>query len=158
MEAKLHKNMKKRGFMRKENSVQKEKLLAKCMTDLLFSVNQLHLTHWLTLKNHHHVIVGELYKELEEELDELAEQYLGACLPEIKPEEALNMDQVVTTPRYFKIIKTEAEILSIIQDTTMCATTALNVIEECKKFSFMRDTLMDIIAILHSKKYQITQE
>lgn len=144
--------------MKKHNAMQKEAVLAECMVNLLFSVNQLHLTHWLTLKNHHHVLVGELYEELEEELDELAEQYLGACLPEIKPEQALNIPNAVKTPRFFRAIKTEDEILAVIHEITVCATMALNVVEECKKFSFMRDTLMDIIAVLHSKKYQITQE
>lgn len=141
-----------------EKSMKVEKMLGEVITNMLFYVNQLHLTHWLTLKNHHHVIVGELYEELEEELDELAEQYLGACLPEMKPEEALYLMQGVKIARKYRVIKTEEEILALIKEVTDYATKALELIENNPKFSFMRDTVMDIIAVLHSKKYQITQE
>lgn len=133
-------------------------MLGGCITDMLFYVNQLHFTHWLTLKNHHHVIVGGLYSELDEELDELVEQYLGACLPEIKPEEALNSSKAVTKAHYFRAVKTEAEILALIEEITKRATKGLNLVENDPKFSFMRDTLMDMVAILHSAKYQISQE
>jgi DNA-binding ferritin-like protein len=141
-----------------KNSMPVEKKLGMCITDMLFYVNQLHLTHWLTLKNHHHVIVGELYEELEEELDDLAEQYLGASLPDMKPEESLYLSQGVKTPRNYRVIKSEKEILDLIEEITVYANQALQMVENNSKFSFMRDSIMDIIAVLHSKKYQITQE
>ena len=133
-------------------------MLGGCLTDMLFYVNQLHYTHWLTLKNHHHVIVGELYEELEEELDELVEGYLGACLPEMKPAEALNSTMGVKQPRHFKVVTNEKEILALIEEITARANKGLALIEKDPKFSFMRDGIMDIIAVLHSSKYQITQQ
>lgn len=141
--------------MKKEMSV--EAKIGDCITDMLFYVNQLHLCHWLTLKNHHHVVVGELYSEVESELDSLAEQFIGACLPELKPEEALNLEEGVREARYYKVIKTEKDILSIIKEMTDYATKSLEVVENNPKFSFMRDGIMDIIAELHSAKYKITQ-
>lgn len=135
-----------------------EQMLGGCITDMLFYVNQLHYTHWLTLKNHHHVIVGELYEELEEELDELAEQYLGACLPKMKPEEALNSMMGTEKPRHYQVVKTEKEIITLIEEITARAQKGLDLVEKDKKFKFLRDTIMDIIAVLHSSKYQILQE
>lgn len=142
--------------MKKNMSI--EQMLGGCITDMLFYVNQLHYTHWLTLKNHHHVVVGELYEALEEELDELAEQYLGACLPEMKPEEALNSEMGTEEPRYFSVVKSEAEILALIEEITRRANKGLGLVENEPKFAFMRDTIMDLIAELHSAKYKITQE
>ena len=142
--------------MKKNMSI--EQMLGNCITDMLFYVNQLHYTHWLTLKNHHHVVVGELYEALEEELDELAEQYLGACLPEMKPEEALNSEMSTEEPRYFSVVKSEAEILALIEEITRRANKGLGLVENEPKFAFMRDTIMDLIAELHSAKYKITQE
>jgi DNA-binding ferritin-like protein len=142
--------------MKKSMSI--ENMLGGCITDMLFYVNQLHLTHWLTLKNHHHVVVGELYEELESELDELAEQFLGACLPEMKPEEALNLSEGVKEARYYKVIKSEADILALVDEITRRAQKGLGLVEDNPKYSFMRDSIMDIIAVLHSAKYQITQE
>ena len=133
-------------------------MLGGCLTDMLFYINQLHYTHWLTLKNHHHVVVGELYEELEEELDELVESYLGACLPLMKPEEALNSALTSQEPHYFKVIKNEADILALIEEITARAQKGLSLVENDSKFSFMRDTIMDLIAALHSAKYKITQE
>jgi len=142
--------------MDKSNSV--EKTLGQSITDMLFYVNQLHLTHWLTLKNHHHVVVGELYEELESELDDLAEQFLGACLPGMKPEEALYLMEGVKMARKYRIIKSEDEILALIEEITAHAKKGLELVENNPKFSFLRDSMMDIIAVLHSSKYQITQE
>lgn len=141
-----------------KKSPQLEKMLGTFVTDMLFYVNQLHLTHWLTLKNHHHVIVGELYEELESELDELAEQFLGASLPDMKPEEALKLMQGVKTPRNYRIVKTEQEIIDLVEEITAYANEALQAVESNPRYSFMRDSIMDIIAVLHSSKYQITQE
>lgn len=141
-----------------EKSTSVEKTLGKSITDMLFYVNQLHLTHWLTLKNHHHVVVGELYEELESELDDLAEQYLGACLPDMKPEEALYLMEGVKMARKYRVVKTEEEILALIEEITDHAKKGLELVESNPKFSFMRDSMMDIIAVLHSSKYQITQE
>mgnify|MGYP001070436545 CR=1 FL=1 len=141
-----------------KNTPQKQKMLGTFVTDMLFYVNQLHLTHWLTLKNHHHVIVGELYEELESELDELAEQFLGASLPEMKPEEALYLAQGVKTPRNYRIVKTEQEIIGLVEEITAYANEALQAVENDPTYSFMRDSIMDIIAVLHSSKYQISQE
>lgn len=135
-----------------------QKRIGSCLTDMLFYVNQLHLTHWLTLKNHHHVVVGELYEELEEELDDLAEQYLGASLPELKPEDALNLMEGTKEKRTYTIIKSTEDILNIITEITDKATMALELVENDTKYSFMRDSIMDIIAVLHSSKYKITQE
>lgn len=132
--------------------------LGHCIVDMLFYVSQLHLAHWLTLKNHHHVVVGDLYSELEEELDSLAEQYIGACLPEKKPEEALMLDKVIRQPNYYKVIKTEKDILSIVNEIAEYANNALQSVEKDPKFAFMRDGIMDIIAVCHSAKYQISQE
>ena len=142
--------------MDKSNSV--EKTLGQSITDMLFYVNQLHLTHWLTLKNHHHVVVGELYEELESELDDLAEQFLGACLAGMKPEEALYLMEGVKMARKYRIIKSEDEILALIEEITAHAKKGLELVENNPKFSFLRDSMMDIIAVLHSSKYQITQE
>lgn len=144
--------------MKKEKFKSVEAQLGDCITDMLFYVNQLHLCHWLTLKNHHHVVVGELYSELESELDGLAEQFIGACLPELRPEEALNLSEGVTEARYYKVIKSEKEILAIIKEITDYATKGLAVIEKTPKFLFMRDGVMDMIAELHSAKYKITQQ
>lgn len=135
-----------------------ENMLGGCITDMLFYVSQLHYTHWLTLKNHHHVVVGELYTELEEELDELAEQFLGACLPEMKPEEALNCAEACKEMRSYMVVKSEKEIIDLIEEITRRAQKGLRLVENDEKFSFMRDTIMDMVAILHSAKYQITQE
>jgi DNA-binding ferritin-like protein len=142
--------------MKKSMSV--ENMLGGCITDMLFYINQLHLTHWLTLKNHHHVVVGTLYSELEEELDSLAEQFLGASLPEMKPEEALHLSYGVKEPRYYKVIKSEADIIALVDEITRRAQKGLKLVEDNPKFSFMRDSIMDMIAVLHSAKYQITQE
>lgn len=145
-------------YEKNKKSMPIEQELGSCITNMLFYVNQLHLTHWLTLKNHHHVVVGDLYEELESELDELAEQFLGACLPSMKPEQALNLMEGTKMNRNYRIIKTEQEILSLIEEVTQRANKGLKLVENNEKFSFMRDTIMDIIAVLHSKKYQITQE
>lgn len=144
--------------MNNKKAMSVEQELGSCITNMLFYVNQLHLTHWLTLKNHHHVIVGELYEELESELDELAEQFLGASLPDMKPEQALNLAKEIKTNRTYRIIKSENDILSLIEEITQRASKGLKLVENNEKYSFMRDTIMDIIAVLHSKKYQITQE
>lgn len=141
-----------------EKSSQIEQMLGTFVTDMLFYVNQLHLTHWLTLKNHHHVIVGELYEELESELDDLAEQFLGASLPQMKPEEALSLAKGVKTPRQYRIVKTEQEIIDLVEEITAYANEALQAVENNTNYSFMRDSIMDIIAVLHSSKYQITQD
>jgi DNA-binding ferritin-like protein len=136
----------------------RQKNISSIIVDMLFYVNQLHLAHWLTLKNHHHVVVGELYEELEEELDELAEQYLGASLPELKPEEALDMAIATKKQRTYKVIKSTEDILDFVEEVTQQANMLLSLVEEDKKYSFLRDSTMDIIAVLHSAKYQITQE
>ena len=141
-----------------EKSSQIEQMLGTFVTDMLFYVNQLHLTHWLTLKNHHHVIVGELYEELESELDDLAEQFLGASLPQMKPEEALSLAKGIKTPRQYRIVKTEQEIIDLVEEITAYANEALQAVENNTNYSFMRDSIMDIIAVLHSSKYQITQD
>ena len=141
-----------------EKPGQIEEMLGTFVTDMLFYVNQLHLTHWLTLKNHHHVIVGELYEELESELDDLAEQFLGASLPQMKPEEALSLAKGVKTPRQYRIVKTEQEIIDLVEEITAYANEALQAVENNPNYSFMRDSIMDIIAVLHSSKYQITQD
>jgi len=141
-----------------EKSSQIEQMLGTFVTDMLFYVNQLHLTHWLTLKNHHHVIVGELYEELQSELDELAEQFLGASLPGMKPEAALYLQKGVKTPHRYRIVKTEEQIIALVEEITAYANEALVAVENDSTYSFMRDSIMDIIAVLHSSKYQITQE
>jgi DNA-binding ferritin-like protein len=144
--------------MKEYENMPVEDHMGHCIVDMLFYVSQLHLAHWLTLKNHHHVVVGELYEELEEELDELAEQFIGACLPRKKPEEALMLDKVVRNPNFYKVIKSEKDILSIVDEITEYANKALQSVEKEPKFAFMRDSLMDIIAVCHSTKYKITQE
>lgn len=144
--------------MKEPTSVSVENKLGDCITDMLFYVNQLHLCHWLTLKNHHHVVVGELYSEIESELDDLAEQFIGACLPDTHPQDALNLSEGVKEPRYYKVIKSEKEILALIKEITDYATKGLELIEKTPKFLFMRDGVMDIIAELHSAKYKITQQ
>ena len=141
-----------------EKGMSVEQMLGDCITDMLFYVNQLHLCHWLTLKNHHHVVVGELYSEIESELDELAEQFIGACLPDMKPEESLNLSEGVREPHYYKVLKSESDILGIIKEITDYAEKGLAVVEKNPKFLFMRDGIMDIIAELHSAKYKITQQ
>lgn len=140
-----------------KKSMSLEASVGSCITNMLFYTSQLHLCHWLTLKNHHHVVVGELYANIESELDELAEQFIGACLPNLKPEQALNMDEGVKEPRYYKVIKSEKEILDIIEEMTQYANKSLKMVENDEKFSFMRDGIMDIIAELHSAKYKISQ-
>lgn len=140
-----------------KHDMNKEKHLGMCMTDMLFYVSQLHLAHWLTLKNHHHVVVGELYSELEEELDDLAEQFIGASLP-AKPEDSLNLSEGVREARYYKVIKTEKDIIEIVDEIAEYANKALQMVEKDPKFGFMRDGIMDIIAVCHSAKYQISQE
>lgn len=133
-------------------------MLGGCITDVLFYISQLHYTHWLTLKNHHHVVVGELYTELEEELDVLVESYLGASLPSLRPEDALNSMKASKTPHYFRPIKSEADIISLIEEIVARIEKGLGLIESNPKYSFMRDSLMDMAAALHSAKYQITQQ
>lgn len=135
-----------------------EEHLGDCIVDMLFYVSQLHLAHWLTLKNHHHVVVGELYTELEEELDDLAEQFIGACLPKKKPEEALNLAEAIREPNFYKVIKSEKDILDIVEEITEYATKSLQTVEKEPKFLFMRDGIMDIIAVCHSAKYKISQQ
>lgn len=134
-----------------------EAQIGDCITDMLFYVNQLHMCHWLTLKNHHHVVVGELYSAIEDELDTLAEQFIGACLPGLKPEQALNLSEGVREPRYYKVIKSEKDILNIIEEITAYAHKGLRVIETNEKYKSMMDSIMDIIAELHRAKYKISQ-
>ena len=148
----------KHDEMNEYKKMSTEEHLGDCIVDMLFYVSQLHLAHWLTLKNHHHVVVGELYSDLEDELDELAEQYIGACLPAMKPEESLNLAEAVREPNYYKIIKSEKDILSIVDEIAEHANKSLQVVEKNPKFAFMRDGFMDIIAVCYSAKYKITQE
>lgn len=130
------------------------KMLGNCITDMLFYVSQLHYVHWLTLKNHHHVVVGTLYTELEEELDGLAEQFMGACLPDMRPEQVL----VNTKNHTYSPIKSGPEILSLIDEITKRVDKGLKLAKASDKFAFLSDSLMDMAAILHSAKYQISQD
>lgn len=132
--------------------------ISKSILNMLFYTSQIHLTHWLTIKNHHHVITGDLYKELQDELDSLAEQYLGASLPTMKPEDALNLMDQINLPKKYKVVKTEEDILQLLSEITAYAKNLLSIVEKDKEFSFMQDSVMDIIAVLHSAKYQISQQ
>lgn len=129
-----------------------KKELGDCMMNVLFAVSQLHYIHWLTEKNHHHAIVGECYSELESELDELVEQYLGAV--------GGNPSDLLPPPmamQYTAVTK-EKEIIAYLDTIVMRLEKGLGIVENDPKLKFMQDTLSDMLAIVHSTKYQIKQQ
>lgn len=135
-----------------QQSIIKE--LGDCMVNVLFATSQLHYIHWHTEKNHHHVVIGETYNELKDELDELVEQYLGAMsdykVSELLPEPS--------KPMKYRLIKRESEIVSYLDEIVMRLEKGMKVAESQPKLKFMVDTLSDMLAIVHSAKYQIQQE
>lgn len=134
------------------------KEIAGCLTNLLFATSQLHYTHWLTVKNHHHEIVGTLYENLKGEIDELAEQFMGANIPKMTPAKSLMADQMTKMKYQYRPINREKEIISYIDELVMKVEKGMGIAEKYKELKFMVDTLSDIAAELHSAKYQISQE
>lgn len=130
------------------------KELGDCMMNVLFATNQLHYIHWLTKKNHHHVVIGETYDELSEELDSLVEQYLGAMssykVPELLP--------VPSKPFQYAQITKEQDILSYLDNISARLQKGLSIVEKEPKLKFMVDSLSDMLAIVYGAKYQIQQE
>lgn len=129
------------------------KELGDCMVNVLFATSQLHYVHWLTEKNHHHVVIGECYTELSEELDELVEQYLGA-MSEYKVSELLPAPK----PMQYTSLMRESEILSYLDEIVARLEKGMGLVESNPKLKFMVDSLSDMLAIVHSAKYQIQQQ
>lgn len=134
------------------------KELAMCMTNMLFGVSQIHYSHWLATKNHHHDILGELYTELQEELDELVEQYLGFFSQEMKVSELLDVATITKQPYMYKNLSTEKELLTFLDELTMRAQKGFDSVDKMPELKFMQDTLSNILAIIQSAKYQIKQQ
>lgn len=134
------------------------KEIAGCLTNLLFAINQLHYTHWLTVKNHHHEIIGTLYENLQDEVDELAEQFMGANTPAMLPEKSLMADMMTKQKFNYQKINREKEIIEYLDYLVAKVEKGISIVEKYPKLKFMFDTLSDIGAELHSAKYQIQQQ
>ena len=144
--------------MKNKMDMQTFKVIGPCITRLLFDVAQMHYTHFLTRKNHHHVVIGETYEEFEEDLDELTEQFLGTFVGDYKVVDLLKSDMMSKEAFYFRPIKEEKEILAYLDEVSARVEKGLSFVITKPELRFMQDTLSDLVAILKTAKYQIAQE
>jgi DNA-binding ferritin-like protein len=134
-----------------------QKMLSGCLTDMLFYVSQLHYAHWITKKNHHHVIIGETYEELAEELDELVESFIAASRP-LSPVEAMMCDVHCKRPHKYAMLTDQKSILAFLEEILMRLRKGKRIVKDNEKYSFMTDTIMDMEQIVLGAIYQIEQE
>lgn len=130
--------------------------LGPCASNLTFELAQLYRLHHLAKKNHHHVVLGELYDDLGEDVDELNEQLLGAYAGIYTPDQILNSKKLKpVTPLNDG---SEKAILAFLDSLTARAQMGLECVQMSSKLMFMQDTLSDILAAIYGAKYQIIQE
>ena len=106
-------------------------------------VAQFHLYHLLTKNAHHHDVLGEFYDELDEELDEFAEYFLGDN----------DLDGITATPYVFI---TTPDVPSYLASLTMyetCIAKTRSTLEE--KDGALIDALNDIQEIVAKLKYKL---
>lgn len=127
-----------------------------CVTDMLFYCSQLKMIHFLSIKNHHHVVIDAGRMEIEAELDELVEGLLGKYAGKVKPE-----DIIVTGPEKsftYQPLKSQKQIMSYLDMMEKRALKGLDVVKSDSELSFLSDPIMDIIGIIAGTKYQINQD
>ena len=131
-------------------------MLGECILDMINYCGQLKVVHFLSLKNHNHVIVDEHRIELAEELDEFVEALLGNFTRKLTPAQILF--SIKPKPFTFRKISTPAEILDLLDEIEARLKKALSVIQKDDDLSFLADTAMDMVSIITSAKYLINQE
>lgn len=131
-------------------------MLGGCITDMLFYCSQLKMIHFLSIKNHHHVIVDEGRVEISDELDELVEGLLGKYAGQHKPEEILVTGK--SKQFYYQPIKSKTQILSYLTMMEKRAQKGLDVVNKNSDLQFLADPIMEILVIITGMKYQINQD
>lgn len=131
-------------------------MLGGCITDMLSYCSQLKMIHFLSIKNHHHVVIDEGRIEIGDELDELVEGLLGKYAGKLTPEQILLSGP--TKSYSFRPIKSQKDILAYLTMMEQRAQKGLDLVKSDSELSFLSDPIMDILSIIMGMKYQINQD
>lgn len=109
-------------------------------------VAQFHLYHLLTKKSNHHEALGEFYSELDDELDEFAEYFLGDN----------DLTSVASVPYTFITTADMSSYLTSLAMYSGCIDKVRTTLED--KDGALVDTINDIQEIVAKLKYKLKMD